>query len=286
MKSIFAATGAFVLAFILVGAIGGTSQASPAASTVLEVCEKQNEKIPAEKLPSTLKLDKCPVESRPIVDNGVGVDLPEPGSGVHVEALSTAGVQELVVARSDDGELELSKVGDDTEEAEASSQNAEPVYTENASGPNQCRDRAYNLTRWKVYRAITYQYNYNTTPPYLNRRATARQIQRGGANIVGTRNICGVGDLVESGIGFRGNTRRQAQVSADGQCTGNDGASVVSFGRLGGRTLGLTCTYFQTRQGFDRVIASDIKLDRSATRWSSSSFQGLGRAVSLTIYKG
>lgn len=52
MKSIFTTMGAFALDLILVGAISGVPEASPAASKVLEICEKQNEKIPADKLPS------------------------------------------------------------------------------------------------------------------------------------------------------------------------------------------------------------------------------------------
>ena len=266
MRSIFTTVGAFVLALTIVGAVGGVSEASPGASKVLEICEKQNEKIPAKKLPSTVDLGDCPIGERRIVDNGVETVLPEPGEGVHAEVLFDDGAQELVVARQKDGKIELKEVGDDTEEQ--SSGNALQDYYA-ASGPNECRDRAYNLTRWKVYGVMRYRYNYLSTPRYLNRRAVARQVRVGGANVVRTRNTCRMGDRVEAGLGFSGPTRKVANVARDGGCLRSDGANVVSFGDIRGRALAVTCTYFRVNGGYDRVITSDLKLDRTDVRWTT-----------------
>lgn len=266
MKTVFAILSAFLLAFLTVGAISESSEARPGVSRILEVCGKQNEKIPAGKLPSTVNLDKCPVGERPVVDNGAEALLPEPGKGIHAETLFKDGAQELVVVRQKDGTIELGKVGDDTTEQSsgdlAGSSGA-------SSGPNECRDRAYNFARWKVYGGITYQYNYRSTPRYLGRRAAERQVRIGGANIVRTRNACRMGDRVESGIGFRGGTRRVANVARDGSCQRSDGASVVSFGDIRGRALAVTCTYFRLTRGYDRVTSSDLELDRTDVRWTT-----------------
>ena len=139
MKPIFAIISAFVLAFILVVSIVGTSQARPGSSKILEICEKQKEKIPADKLPSKVNLETCPIGERQIVDNGVETILPEPGKGIHAEVLYADGAEELVVARQKDGEIELSKVGDDTKE-QSSGDAVSASYA--VSGPNQCRATA------------------------------------------------------------------------------------------------------------------------------------------------
>lgn len=267
MKPILAIVSAFLLAFFTVGAISEVSEARPGETRVLEVCGKQNEKIPAEKLPPQVNLDECPVGDRRITDNGVEAVLPESGEGVHAEVLSTDGAQELVIVRQNNGAIELNKVGDDT--AEGSSGDAARV-SGSASGPNQCRDRAYNLARWRVYGGIKYRFNYRTTPPYLNRNTVAREIRLGGANITRTRNACGYGDKVEQSLVFEGNIRRQADVNADGGCQRTDGTSVASFGKLRGGVLAITCTYFVVASGYDRVTSSDLELDRTGVKWTTS----------------
>lgn len=254
------------MAFLIVMTAPGISEAQPGAKKILEACAKGSDKIPAGELPSQIDLEECPVGDRQIVDDGVEVVLPEPGEGIHAEVLFAEGAQELVVSREKGGEVELSKVGDDTE-AQSSGDAATASYA--ASGPNECRDRAYNLTRWKLYRGITYRYNYRSTPRYLNRRAVGREIRIGGTNIARTRNTCRMGDRVDIGIGFRGGTRRVANVARDGSCRRSDGRNVVSFGDIKGRALAVTCTYFRLTSGYDRVTASDLKLDRTDIRWTT-----------------
>ncbi|CAN5593880.1 hypothetical protein BH24ACT22_BH24ACT22_07030 [soil metagenome] len=266
MKSTITFATALVLAFLLVGTTAGVSMAQAEDPKVLEACKDGKESVSAEKLPSEVSLEECPVDDRAIVDNGVEAVLPDAGEGVYAEVLTAEGSQELVLARRNDGTVELNKVGDDVEES--SSDDAESTLYGAESGPNPCRSRAYNLTRWKVYDRVAYRYNYRTTPRSLKRRATGRAIRRAGANIVNNRNSCRIGDRVDSRIAFQGGTRRAADVSSTGRCTRNDGSSVVSFGGLRG-PLAVTCIFFTLRGGYDEVTSSDIRIDRSNTKWTT-----------------
>lgn len=266
MRSTIVLMAAFVTAFFAAGTVNQISEARTQTQT-LKACQKAQDKISAEKLPSEVSLDKCPVGDRPIVDNGVEATLPEAGEGVYAEVLTSEGSQELVVTRRDDGTVELNKVGDEAEASAA--EKAEAVFYGAGRGPDPCRDRAYNLTRWKVYDRIAYRYNYRSTPRYLSRKGTGRAIRRAGANVVKNRNSCGIGDRVEAGLAFKGGTRRGADIRTNGRCTRSDAVSVVSFGRLNGSPLAVTCTYFTLRNGYDRVTSSDIKIDRSNSRWTT-----------------
>jgi hypothetical protein len=266
MKFTIACLGAVALSLFTVGTVAQVSEAQ--SEKVLEACEKGRSKIPAGKLPSEVSIDECPVGDRAIVDNGVEAVLPESGEGVYAEVLTTDGSQELVLARRDDGTIELNKVGDEVEKSAA--EEAETTFYSAGSGTNSCRDRAYDLTSWKVYDRIAYRYNYRSTPSYLNRRETGRTIRRAGINVIKNQNPCGIEDRVEAGLTFQGGTRRTAGVRPDGSCATSDGRSVVSFGGLSGSSLAVTCTYFTLMDGYDRVNSSDIKIDRSNSRWTTS----------------
>lgn len=129
-----------------------------------------------------------------------------------------------MIARQEDGKIELGKVGDDTEEQSSVDASGDAASASHAAGgPNHCRDRAYNLTRWKVCGGMRYRYNYRSTPLYLNRKAVERQVRIGGANVVRTGNTCRMGDGVEAGLGFSGPTRKVANVARDGSCLRSDG---------------------------------------------------------------
>jgi hypothetical protein len=141
---------AFVLAALTVGVI---SRSPTAQTTGQEACRSDSGSIRAAALPETLELENCQIGGRVITDNGVGTVMPAPGQGVYVEALTTGGAQELEVTRLRDGTVELEHVGNEVEEARASSGIA-PDARRRRSG--ECRDPAYNdnsfrgLGDWKV----------------------------------------------------------------------------------------------------------------------------------------
>lgn len=269
MRSTITFATALALAFLCVGAVAGVSMAQTEGSEVLEACKKGKDQISAEKLPSEVSLENCPIEDRPIVDNGVEAVLPEPGKGVHAEVLLPGGSQELVVARHKDGTVELNRAGDDA--AQAFADNAKAILFAAARGSNECRQRAYNLTRWRVYGGLRYRYNFRSTPRYLRARTVAQTVRRGGVNIIENRNSCRIKDKVEVSLRYQGNIRRAANILANGRCTRPDGQSVVAFGDQR-RALAVTCTYFTFRRGYERVTSADIELDRTGNRWTTRPF--------------
>lgn len=234
----------------------------------MNACDESKDVLRAADLPETLDLDRCPIGERKIVDNGIGSVVPAPGQSVHAEILTKTGSQELEITHNTDGTIDLGEVGDDT----ASNREAETAPVESqalSSSPSECRDRAFSNNGYRVVGGLKYYYNRSSTPSELSRKAATANINRGGRNIVTTRNRCRMGDRVSAGIGYGGNTRGGAQVSPTA-CKSNDGRSVVSFGRLQRGTLGITCTYTRVQRGYDRVIASDLKLNKSSVNWTTN----------------
>ncbi|MGF1471369.1 MAG: matrixin family metalloprotease [Rubrobacteraceae bacterium] len=263
--AVVALSAALVLSLFAVGAAPRNSGAQTRA--VLEACREGWNRIPAGKLPSKVDLERCPVENRPIVDGGVEVVLPKAGEGVHAEILSTNGSQELEVARRKNGTVELDEVGNEAKESLPDK--AAPIFYAASRGPGACRDPAYKLTGWRIYGTVSYRYNNRRAPRHLNPRAARRAVRKAGSNMARNHNSCRLRDQVEARLAFRGKTRRVANIKPNGRCGRTDRKSVVSFGRLRGRQLAVTCTYFKIRKGFDRVTAADIKIDRSNVRWTT-----------------
>jgi hypothetical protein len=233
-----------------------TAQTNP---KIYEVCRPDRDTIPAPALPGTVKVENCPIGERVITDNGVGTVLPEPGEGVYVEALTTTGAQELQVTRYENGAIEFEHVGDDVSDEEAAS------GPTSSSSPGECRDRAFTNLNYRVSESLSYRFNRSTTPRHLRPAGTIKAIRRGTANVVTTRNACRLGDRVPVGFAYAGKTARRANFDS-GACRTSDGISVVSFGSLQ-RALAVTCTYWNLYSG--SVGSSDVKIDKSGTRWTT-----------------
>jgi len=235
----------------------------------LTACAPGLESIDASKLPSTFDLDNCPVRDRRIVDGEIGTVLPESGEGIYAEVITTDGPQELLVTHAKDGTIDISYAGVDLEPE--TSDEAEPFTAKRGAyaTSNGCRDSAYSNLRYKMDAGLRYRFNQRTTPQELTRRGATNAIKGGTANITNTKNPCRLGDRVPVGFSYAGKTGRTADVSS-GRCTKSDGQSVVSFGRLSKGTLGVTCTVFQLRNGLDKVVASDVKFNKSSVKWTTN----------------
>lgn len=240
-----------------------------ASESELTACAPGLRSIDASKLPSMFDLDECPVRDRRIVDGEVGTVLPEPGEGIYAEVLTTAGPRELLVTRAQNGTIELDdlNLNDDTvEEQKAQGSTAERGTYAAASG---CGDSAYNDLPYKVEDGLRYTFNNRTTPSELTRRGAVNAIRRGTSNIVNTKNPCRLGDRVPVGFAYAGKTGRLANASSN-TCTSSDGQSIVSFGKLPKGTLAVTCTTFTVRSGPDKVVASDVKINKSSAKWTTN----------------
>lgn len=255
------------------GVIVALSYAYPtparAAEDGLPACAPNLETIDAAGLPSTVEPEDCSVEGREIVDGDIGTELPQPGTGVYAEVITRDGTQELLVTHAKNGTIEISLDGTDTEDTQTQGE-AQPLTSQEGlySAATGCGDRAYSSLRYKVYSGIGYRYNKSTTPSELSRKRATNAIRGGTSNINNTRNLCRLGDRVPVSFSYKGKTGRKADVRS-GRCTRSDGQSVVSFGKLSKRTLGVTCTVFQLRSGPDKVIASDLLLNKSSVKWTT-----------------
>jgi hypothetical protein len=252
---------AIALAAFAVGAIART----PAAETnqgTYGACRSDRAALPAASLPETVRLANCPVGERVITDHGIGTVLPAPGEGIYVDSLTTEGSQELQVTHYMDGTVELKYVGDEAQ--------SEPEIG-TASSPGECSDGAYDDLNRKVKGYLLWHFNPRTTPDELTRKGAVGAIRKGTANIANTSNNCHLGDRVPSyvSISYDGSTGDHAQVGTGGGCTGNDGETVVSFGRLPKSALAVTCTVVAIEDGYDRVKWSDIMTNKASYNWTT-----------------
>ena len=264
MRRLILLCAAIVLAAFAVLMLARTPAAQTNGGTY-EACRSDKATIPAAGLPETVRLENCPVGERVIRDHGIGTVLPAPGQSIYVDSYTTEGSQELEVARYRNGTVELKYVGDETEAALS-----EPEIGA-ASSPGECSDGAYNDLNRKVKGDLLWHFNPRTTPDELSRKGAVRAIRKGTANIANTRNNCRLGDRVPSyvSISYDGSARDHAQVTAGGDCVGNDGETVVSFGRLPKNWLAMTCTVVAIEDGYDRVKWSDVMINKSSYNWTT-----------------
>jgi hypothetical protein len=256
---------AFALAALAAGMVVQAPTAQTASPEANGACRSGEAVIPASALPETVELEDCPIGRSVIRDHGVGTVLPAPGQSIYVEAMTTGGAQELEVTRYRDGTVELEHVGDETEDAQE-----QRSITTAATSPGECRDRAYTDQDSKVESTLSWYFNAGTTPNELTPGGALDAIEKAGTNITNTRNNCRLGDNVTASSPYEGDTNADAQLDENGNCSGNDGASVVSFGRLPSPALATTCTIMaRNPDGYNPVIASDIMINKTRHNWTT-----------------
>ncbi|CAN5717650.1 hypothetical protein BH24ACT22_BH24ACT22_09940 [soil metagenome] len=269
MSRLFAMIFALVSAVSAIGVIvvaGSDAIAEPEATT--PACKSSGAKIEAANLPARFDLSDCPVKDKVITDGKAGVEIPPEGEGVSAHVSTPDGAQELAVEHLDDGTVELQDVGD--EFVGASGVAAEEPVLRAQGNMLACRDRAYNLTGWKVYNRLEWYYGVRTTPRYLSKRRSELQINAASGNIMRSKNDCRMRDYVSAKKLYKGRTASRAQIDSGGYCTGNQNTqSVVSFGRLPSNYLAMACTsYYSEANRYDKVKGSDILISRRK-KWST-----------------
>lgn len=125
-----------------------------------------------------------------------------------------------------------------------------------------CSQSVYATHGARQYHSFTWVVNTSTIPSYLDRAGALRAIRRGTAATDRGRTTCpngrGLAPALPSAI-YDGPTDRQANVTPEALCfrpDNSDGINVVSFGRLPGHVVAVTCTY--TDRG--DIWQSDIML--------------------------
>ncbi|MCA1848811.1 MAG: hypothetical protein LC704_07475, partial [Actinobacteria bacterium] len=204
-------------------------------------------------------LDECPIGGSVITDHGVETDLPAPGEGIYVEALTTEGPQELQVTRYRNGTVELEHVGDETAEAQD-----ELEVGVAGSSPGECSDQAYTNAPYRVEFNLRWYFNRNTTPDELSSKSALSAIRRGTQNITDTQSKCRRADRVPHFMDYEGFTSAHA-------CPGhNDRMTVVSFGTLPQGTLAQTCTVYEIDDHDNRTKWSDILINKARYNWTTN----------------
>lgn len=247
---------ALALTVFSIGLIAGAPLARPSGSP--DACPPAGGEISAPALEGADHPERCDFGSRPVVDGPAAAHLPPAGEGVYVEVLTAQGAHELGLFHFENGEVGLD-LADDGRVV------GSPLA---ASRTRECFNPSYESSGWWVQGKMRYRINTRTLPRELSPASATRAIRRAGRNIFDTRNTCGLGDRVPAGLSHQGRTSRLPDRS-DGSCTRSDGVSVVAFGELPA-ALAVTCTFYDLGPGLYRVTSSDIKIDKTRFRWTTS----------------
>lgn len=254
---------ALALALLAVGAFGTASSAQPQPTETYPACGNDRAVIQAEQLPRLVQPERCPFNGRPIVDHGVGSDVPGPGEGVYAEGYGPAGSQELLVSHRRDGVIALDFVGDDTAQLAGGT----------LGGGSPCTDEARNRHGWRLERLRHWRLNKDSIPGYLVVDNVETAVREGGTNIITSHNNCGLADNAPNAyLQYEGNTPDGVgvDINTDATCqNSSDGYSVVGFGGLPGNFLGRTCVWGFGETGFDEVSQGDIRLNQDDFRWTT-----------------
>jgi hypothetical protein len=262
LKRITSIAAALALACIAVAMFAGSllAQAGPG---VYEACAPEKQEIRAGALPEVVDEDRCPVEGRKIVDGGTGAVVPEPGMAVTAVATSTGGDQHLTVSNPRGDEISLTGVGSEVR-SEAS-----PEIASRASGPSACRDSYFNSWGYKLYNYNRWYVNTGSIPDYMSKTRAVSAMKRGGANIYGVQDSCGIPDRVKGELRYKGGIKRGVNIRDDRTCTSNDYKSVVGFGDLPSNYTATTCIWAWVQNGPNRVAHTDIRLNKFDKAWTT-----------------
>jgi hypothetical protein len=262
-----AAFGTALTFAALVVALAVKEAPAQTSRDVYEACLPGKQEIAATKLPPTVDQARCPVRGRTIVDaGGVGTVLPEPGSGVYVEAYGVFGGQELEVLNRRDRTFAMRGIGSDSPLSSAGTITAQAV-------PDGCGDGAYKPNPAnqgsRLYRDLPYRFNSGSTPSNVSVGAAETAIRKGNQDISQVINPCGVSDGVPRAMVWDGTTSAGTDVNADTSCGPLDQQSVIGFGDLPARYLAWTCTGTYLREGQDEVASTDIRINKRDYSWTA-----------------
>ena len=272
MKRLSAIAAALVLACAAVAMVGGSLLAQ-AAPKVYDACRPGKDEIKASALPGLVDQDRCPVEGRVIRDAGVGAVVPRPGEMVVAGGTSPEGGQHLIVSNPVGDGLIVEGAGDETKESEPL------ILARRSSG--SCGDRYYDHWDQKVYNYNRWYVNRGSIPSYMSGSRVVDAIRKGGGNVQGVDDPCGLRDRVEGRLRYEGNTSRSVDMNTRGTCNASDGRSVVGFGDLPGSDTGAVCVFSWIQNGPNRVSSADIRLNKEDVRWTARVTGSCSRAYDV-----
>ncbi len=234
-----------------------------AALTMVSAAGSAAARQPSSAIDGHLSPAVTALELRPgdlVRDNGVGVEVPEPGfMTLGVIEFDDGTYQMLAVETDPSGSVQLLHWGDEAAGIDAYLHGAPAMAGADApgsglkavespdgsSGTHECSDRAYNRFSFRLP-SLGWHYATGTTPSKFRDRTDGTKqvinaIESANRNITEARNLCGRADYIGATGSYLGTTDRGTNIDSSGSCTGRDGYSVVGWGNLPSSSVAMAC---------------------------------------------
>ncbi|MFY4722976.1 matrixin family metalloprotease [Streptomyces sp. LaBMicrA B280] len=255
--------------------LSGVGDSAYAGAAGADVCELDEGQLTISDLPAGSSVIECGAVGRVVTYDETGVTVPEPGTAVSVDALTTDGSTHgftLEVAADGTVSYDLSEsstdsstagsdtpdvlsnpvrtAGDLSQEADGTDADASDVGdgTEVAdvdalTSRSACGDGAYTTADRKEYGTYNWYIGDGGMPGGLSRTDAKWAFYDAIDNITDSYNNCGYGDTVGAKANFLSETSYEADINASAHCTDRDGLSTWDAGDLKSGVVATTCSW-------------------------------------------
>ncbi|MEU0060209.1 matrixin family metalloprotease [Streptomyces sp. NPDC006334] len=242
------------------GAVVSAGGTPPRAS---DRCVLADGVLTVDDLPAGSSVLDCDAVGRLVTHEGAGVTVPEPGTKVGVDALTTDGSRHgftMAVAADGTVSYDLSAHGEAGERGLSAS--ARPGKRPPASARAACADSAYAVADHKEYGTYDWWIGDGPLPGGLTPAQARRAFEDSISAITGTRNDCGYGDAVAARSRYWTVTHHEADIDPQARCTARDGVSVWDAGDLTSGVVATTCSWSRpVPRGPDWLKEADVRFN-------------------------
>lgn len=263
-----------VLALVVTGLLVSISAPGAVAVATQPGCPPQANVLTPDQA-QTAAGSGCEMEGRTIAAGGVGIVVPAPGIGVSANAIQGDGYDEasLEVVNSGTGDIEIDTTGQ--VDAQASIGTAPERYLPQAATLATAARCNYASTfaesRWWSQLRTGFRLNNNDRRPSSVGETAWESLAKGAAGVWSNgSDSCGFSGTPDLTVTIYPDYSTDANISTSNTCLTRDSVNVIDFGSLTSTTLGLTCSWFQTQTGRDKMLEADTRLDSSGRTWVTS----------------
>ncbi|MFJ8112826.1 matrixin family metalloprotease [Streptomyces sp. NPDC096132] len=230
-------------------------------------------------LPAGSSVTRCRAVGRLVTHGGAGLTVPEPGTKVSVDSLTSDGsTHGFTLQVAADGTVSYSYDGDTHT---ATGDDSRPVGNR-ADAPAPCVDTAYSVADRKEYGTYEWFIGDGPQPGDLPRREVRRAFEEGIAAIIHGTNDCGLPDTIRARARFLAATGHEAGIDHRARCTARDGLSVWDAGDLSSDSVATTCSWSRpVSRGPDRLIEADVRFNIEDYRFTDSPSGGCDDAYDI-----
>ncbi|MCX4765039.1 matrixin family metalloprotease [Streptomyces sp. NBC_01275] len=261
---------ASVLVAALAAAGGGAPSRAGRSSAPAPACALAPGELTVDDLPAGASVLDCAAVGRLVTHDGAGLTVPEPGTAVRVDALTTDGSAHgftLTVAADGTVSYSYDDGHDDGQPSAGAPHAPHALLSASAPGtradaPAACADSAYTTVDSKEYGTYEWFIGDGPQPGDLPRREVRQIFEEAIATITGARNSCGFADPVAAKARFLAATGNEAGIDHMARCTARDGMSVWDAGDLSTVAVATTCTWSRPVPGGpDRLLEADVRFN-------------------------